>query len=50
MDDLKLFGKDGHEIESLVNTVCVFSAFIGMEFGLKKCSMLVLKKGKVTGY
>ena len=41
MDDLKLFAK------SLVNTVYKFSEDIGMEFGIKKCGVLVLKRGKV---
>ena len=41
MDGLKLFAK------SLVNTVYKFSEDIGMEFGIKKCGVLVLKRGKV---
>ena len=50
MSDLNLFGKDEREIESLMNTVLVFSKDIGMEFGLKKCGKLVLKKEKVAGF
>ncbi len=46
MDDLKLYGKDEREIDSLVNTVRVISKDIGMEFNLKKCGVLVLKKRK----
>ena len=41
MDDLKLFAK------SLVNTVYKFSEDIGMEFGIEKCGVLVLKRRKV---
>ena len=41
MDDLKLFAK------SLGNTVYKFSEDIGMEFEIKKCRVLVLKRGKV---
>ena len=47
MDDLKLFGKSREQIDSLVKTVFMFSQDIGMEFGIKKCGMLVLKRGKV---
>ena len=36
MDDLKLYGKDERQLDSLVDTVRVFSTNIGMEFGLKK--------------
>ena len=47
MDDLKLFAKSKDQIYSLVNTVYTFSEDIGMEFGIKKCEVLVLKRGKV---
>ena len=32
---------------SLVQTVRVFSEDIGMEFGIEKCVMLVMEKGKI---
>uniref|UniRef100_A0A1X7TDD6 Reverse transcriptase domain-containing protein n=1 Tax=Amphimedon queenslandica TaxID=400682 RepID=A0A1X7TDD6_AMPQE len=48
MDDLKLYGKTEEQIESLVNTVQLVSDDIGMEFGVAKCGMLVLKRGKVV--
>ena len=47
MDDLKLFGKSNNQIDSLVNTVYTFSEDNGMDFGMKKCRVLVLKQGKV---
>ena len=47
MDDLKLFGKSHAQIDSLVNTVFAFSQDIGMEFGIKKCGLLVMKRGKL---
>ena len=47
MDDHKLFGKNEKQIDSLVKTVHIFSKDIGMEFGIKKCGMLVMKKGKI---
>ena len=43
MDDLKIYGKDKAEIESLVSTVQLISQDIGMEFGIKKCGVAVLK-------
>ena len=33
---------------SLVQTVRVFSEDIGMEFGIEKCAMLVMEKGKIV--
>ena len=48
MDDLKLYGKNKEQIESLVNTVQLLSDNIGMKFGVAKCDMLVLKRGKVV--
>ena len=34
-------------MDSLVQTVRVFSEDIGMEFGIEKCAMLVMEKGKI---
>ena len=45
MDDVKVYGKDKAEIESLVSTVQLISQNIGMEFGIKKCGVVVLKRG-----
>ena len=47
MDDLKLFGKSDDQIDSLVQLVFTFSEDIGMEFGLKKYGVVILKKGKL---
>ena len=46
MDDLKLFGKTEGQLETLIKSVRVFSSDISMEFGIEKCGMLVMKKGK----
>ena len=35
-------------MESLVQTVRIFSDDIGIEFGIDKCATLVLKRGKFT--
>ena len=46
MDDLKLYGKSKNELESLVNTVRIFSEDIKMKFGLQKCASVLMKRGK----
>ena len=48
MDDLKLFGKNENEIESLLSTVHDISVDIRMEFGIQKCGVLVMKRGKIV--
>ena len=48
MDDLKLFAKNVDQIDSLVNTVRIFSGNIKMEFGLSKCGVLIMKRGKLV--
>ena len=48
IDDLKLFSKSESQIETLVGTVPVFSTDIGIEFGLKKCGVLAIKRGKIV--
>ena len=46
MDDLKLYGSNEKELESLVNVVESYSRDIGMEFGMDKCAVLKVKGGK----
>ena len=46
MDDIKLFAKNEKELESLIHTIRIYSRDIGMEFGIEKCAMLVMKSGK----
>ena len=48
MDELELFAKNVDQIDSLVNTVRIFSEEIKMEFGLSKHSVLIMKRGKVV--
>ena len=45
MGDLKLFGKSEDQIDRLV---IIFIEDIGMEFGLKKCGVVIRKKGKLV--
>ena len=48
MDDLKLYAKSEKELNSLIQTVRMFSDDVGMVFGLEKCAVLVLKRGKMV--
>ena len=50
MDDLKLYGSDERQIDSLINTVRVLSDDIRMVFGLKKCGLVVMKRSKEVKY
>ena len=44
MDDLKLYGKNVNQLDTLVNILRIFSSDIGMKFGLQKCRVLMMKK------
>ena len=46
MDDLKLYGKSQDEIDALLGLVQEYSNDIGMQFGMDKCAVLGIKKGK----
>ena len=48
MDDLKLYTKSEEQTNALVRTVYVLSIDIVMEFGIKKCGILTMKKGKIV--
>ena len=48
MDDLKLYSCSEKELDSLIQTIHVFSEDIGMAFGIEKCAMLVIEKGKIV--
>ena len=41
MDGLKLYAKKEREVDSLINTVRIFSEDMGMKFGLAKCARLI---------
>ena len=47
MDDLKLFGENEKELDSLVSTVKMISKDVGMEFGIKKCGVVTMKRGNL---
>ena len=44
MDDIKLKKK----LETLIQRVRIYSDDVEMEFGIRKCAMLILKRGKMT--
>ena len=46
MDGIKLFAKNERELETLIHAFRIYSQDIGMEFGIEKCAMLVMKSGK----
>ena len=48
MDDLKFFGKTESQLDTLLNTVHIFSKDIKMEFGISKCGILLMKRGKLA--
>ena len=45
MDDLKLYGKNDSELESLLGIVHRFSSDVGMEFRFQKCASLRIEAG-----
>ena len=46
MDDIKLFVKMEKELETLIQTIRIYSRYIGLEFSIEKCAMLIMKSGK----
>ena len=48
MDDLKLYSCNEKELGSLVQAIRIFSKDVELEFGIEKCAMLMIKKGKIV--
>ena len=48
MDGLKLYAKNEAQTNTLMRTVYAFSTDISMEFGIKKCGILTIKRGKIV--
>ena len=46
IDDIKLFAKIEKVLKTLIHRVRKYSQDIGMEFGIEKCAILVMKSGK----
>ena len=48
MDDLKKpYGKNENQVDSLVPSVRIVAEDMRMEFGIPKCAILLMKRGKV---
>ena len=48
MNDLKLYSDNEKGLGSLVQKIHIVSKDIGMEFGIEKCAILVIEKGKIV--
>ena len=48
MDELKMYAKSEEQTNTLVRTVYVLSTDIDVEFGVKKCGILTMKRGKIV--
>ena len=47
MDNIKLFAKNEKELETLIKTIRIHRQDRGMNFGLEKCAMLIMRSGKI---
>ena len=48
MDDIKLFGRGTKDVDTLVQTVIIVSGDIRIEFGIEKCVLVNVQRGKIT--
>ena len=46
MDDIKVFGKNEKELETLIHTVRIYSQDTGMEFSIENGTLLIIKNSK----
>ena len=46
MNDIKIFAKNEIELETLIQFFGIFNRDIGMEFGIEKCAVPIITKGK----
>ena len=46
MDDIKQFAKNAKELEILIQAVRIYNDDIGIEYGIEKFAMLIIKSGK----
>ena len=45
-DDIKLFAENEKELETLIQTMRKYTQDRGIEFGIEKCTMLIMKNRK----
>ena len=43
MDDIKVFVKNQKELETLIQTIRIYSQDVRFDFGIEKCAMLIIK-------
>ena len=43
IDGIKIFAKMKKELETLIQTIRIYSQDTGMEFDIEKCAMLIMK-------
>jgi len=48
MDDLKLYGKNQKEIQSLLRTALIFCEDVSMRINVVKSAVLIMFRGKIT--
>ena len=48
MDDIKIYGKNTKQLDSLVQTIRIITEDMRMEFGINKCAVVNLNRGKIT--
>ena len=48
MDEVKLYSKNENKLDSLIQTVRIISKDIGKKFGIEKCAVLVLGRGRLA--
>ena len=48
MDDLRLYEKNSNQVHSLPQTVWRYSEDSGMKFGIDKCAVLELERGRLV--
>ena len=46
IDNIKMFAKNEKKSETLTQTVRIYSQDIGIEFGIEKCAMLIMRSRK----
>ena len=46
VDDIKMFLVNEKELETLIQTISIYSQNIRMKFSREKCAMLIIKSGE----
>ena len=46
MSDIKLFGKNENELETLIQKIRIYCQDVEKEFGTEKCALLIMRSGK----